>query len=354
MKDEFLATVSHELRTPLTPILGWTHLLARNSDEETFTRGLQTIERNAKAQEQIINDLLDVSRIITGKLRFDIRPIELEPVIESAIEAVRPAADAKSIRLESDLKTEPFQIPGDPDRLQQVVWNLLTNAIKFTPTNGRVEIRLVRHNSHALIIVSDTGQGITEDFLPFVFDRFRQADSSTTRLHGGLGLGLAIVRHLVEMHGGTVGVVSSGEGKGTTFTVNLPIPAPLGSSLPTEVERRPQSPLSKVEASFAGLVKLEGVHVLIIDDQPDTLEMLTLILEQCGAKVIAARSTAEGIRLLKERRPDVIVSDIEMPGEDGYELIKQVRALDPQQGGQTPAVALTAYARTEDRIRALS
>ena len=354
IKDEFLATVSHELRTPLTPILGWTHLLSRNSDEETMTRGLQTIERNAKAQEQIINDLLDVSRIITGKLRFDIRPIELEPVIESAIEAVRPAAEAKSIHLESDLKTEPFQVPADPDRLQQVVWNLLTNAIKFTPTNGRVSIRLERQNSHARIIVSDTGQGITQDFLPFVFDRFRQADSSTTRLHGGLGLGLAIVRHLVEMHGGTVGVESHGAGKGTTFTVSLPIPLQFGSALAQEVERRQRAPLGKVAVSLAGLVKLEGVRVLIVDDQPDTLEMLTLILNQCGANVLAARSTAEGIRLLKEQRPDVLVSDIEMPGEDGYELIKQVRALEAQHGGQTPAVALTAYARTEDRIRALS
>ncbi|MGI8997822.1 MAG: PAS domain S-box protein [Pyrinomonadaceae bacterium] len=350
LKDEFLATVSHELRTPLTAILGWARMLQDNRlDASVIKSALNTIERNAQAQQQLIEDLMDVSRIITGKLRLNVRPVELVVVINSAIEAVRPAAEAKGIRLQPVLDPIASAVSGDPDRLQQIVWNLLSNAIKFTPKGGRVQVRLERINSHVEIVVSDTGQGICDEFLPYVFERFRQADASTTRKHGGLGLGLAIVRQLVEMHGGTVSVASGGEGRGATFTVKLPLMI-VHHEPGDEKRRHPQAEEGiKIECP----PELDGVRVLVVDDEPDARQLLTVVLERCGAKILTAASATEALRLLAEVRPDVLLSDIGMPGEDGYSLIRKVRALPAEQGGRTPAAALTAYASAEDRKRVL-
>jgi PAS domain S-box-containing protein len=352
MKDEFLATVSHELRTPLTAMLGWSHLLrAGTLDEESTAHAIETIERNARSQAQLIEDLLDVSRIITGNLRLDARPVEPASIIEGALEAVRPAAEARGVRLLKTLDTSVSSIFGDPTRLQQVVWNLLSNAIKFTPGGGQVSIRVERTGSHVRIVVTDTGEGISADFLPYVFDRFRQADARTTRRHGGLGLGLAIVRHLVEMHGGTVNAESAGEDQGATFTVRLPLmPVYQRRSTPE------QSDYSMSSSSYLPLEcpeRLDGLKVLAVDDEADTREVLRTAFEQCGARVTTAASASEALVLLEELRPDVLISDIGMPEEDGYELISKVRALPVERGGRTPAVALTAYARAEDRLRAL-
>jgi PAS domain S-box-containing protein len=354
LKDEFLATVSHELRTPLNAILGWaTMLRSKQMDEATMNRALETIERNARAQNQLIEDLLDMSRIITGKLRLKVRPVVLVTVIEAAIDSIRPAAEAKNIRIQSLLDPAADPVSGDPDRLQQVFWNLLSNAVKFTPKGGRVQVRLERINSHVEVTVSDTGQGINPEFLPYVFERLQQADSTTTRAHGGLGLGLAIVRHLVELHGGSVDAASTGEGKGATFTVNLPITI---FRLPTGGER--VHPTVGGPGPLTNAPRLDGVKVLIVDDEADAREMLALLLRQSGAEVMTAASAAEALAVFTqdtaECKPDVLVSDIGMPGEDGYMLIRQVRALAPEQGGKIPALALTAYARTEDRIKALS
>jgi CheY-like chemotaxis protein/two-component sensor histidine kinase len=313
---------------------------------------LETIERNAKSQAQLIEDILDVSRIITGKLRLQVRPVNLVPVIESAIESVRLAAEAKSIRLQSRIDSQAGLLLGDANRLQQVVWNLLSNALKFTPKDGRVEIRLERVNSHAEITVSDTGLGISSDFLPFVFDRFRQHDSTTTRSYGGLGLGLAIVRQLVELHGGTVTVVSPGIGQGTTFTVTLPamiIPQPPSDPEPLNsiVETKP-----RVEASPS----LEGLQILVVDDEADALELLNTILQNNGAEVIAVASVKQALTIIEtatDRSPDVLVSDIGMPDEDGYSLIRKLRQLEAQRGGKLSAIALTAYAGSDDRRQAL-
>jgi PAS domain S-box-containing protein len=352
MKDEFLATVSHELRTPLTAMLGWSHLLRSGKlDERSSMQAVETIERNARSQAQLIEDLLDVSRIITGNLRLDVRAIEPAGVIEGALEAVRPAAEAKGVQLEKHLDTSIHSVFGDPVRLQQVIWNLLSNAIKFTPHGGQVAIRLERAESHVEIIVTDTGEGIHQEFLPYVFDRFRQADAKTTRRHGGLGLGLAIVRHLVEMHGGTVRAESAGENLGATFTVSLPLmPAHQynsGQGLPTHAAGGQSSvPLQCPE-------RLEGLKVLAVDDEADTREVLRTAFEQCGAVVTLAASAVEALKLLLETKPDVLISDIGMPEEDGYELISKVRKLPVESGGKIPAVALTAYARAEDRLRAL-
>lgn len=351
LKDEFLATVSHELRTPLTAILGWATLLrGHRFDEASAKRALETIERNAKAQNQIIDDLLDVSRIITGKLRLDIRPVEPATFIESAVEAVRPAAEAKGVRLQKVLDTGINPISGDAARLQQVVWNLLSNAIKFTPRGGRVQIRLERINSHLEIVVSDTGQGISQEFLPFVFDRFRQADSTTTRKHGGLGLGLAIVRHLVELHGGTVRAESTGEGQGSTFTVILPLMPIYENTYTTE---RVHPAAGDGTLALDCPEKLDGLKILAVDDEADTCNLLKTVLTNCGAEVVTANSVQEALAQLKLSRPDVLISDIGMPDEDGYELIRRVRELPAQEGGSIPAVALTAYARAEDRLRVL-
>lgn len=354
MKDEFLATVSHELRTPLNAILGWAGILRKNPyAANTTAQAVETIERNAKAQTQLIEDLLDVSRIITGRMRLDVQSVEVPVVIQAAVDAIRPAADAKNIHLQVALDPGAGPLSGDPNRIQQVVWNLLSNAVKFTPKGGDVRLRLERANSHVVITVSDTGVGISQEFLPFVFDRFRQADSSYTRVHGGLGLGLAIVRQLVELHGGTVEVESAGEGHGATFTVKLPI------TISKVVSRyRTDTSEPKEPATLSGATqvpaRLDGVRLVIVDDEPDSCELLLAMLQECGAELQAAGSAAEGFEALKRWRPDVLISDIEMPYEDGYTLIAKVRALSSEEGGQTPAIALTAHVRDEDRLRALA
>lgn len=351
-KDEFLATVSHELRTPLNAILGWAHMLRANKlDQTTQARALETIERNAKSQAQLIEDILDVSRIVTGKLKLDVHPVQPVAVIDAAIEAVIPAADAKGIRIEKILDPGAGPISGDSNRLQQIVWNLAANAVKFTGKGGRVEVRLQRAGSNAEIVVSDTGQGISSEFLPFVFDRFRQADATSTRRHGGLGLGLAIVRHLAEMHGGTVVASSPGEGMGATFTVKLPLIVKQFD--PGDPGRSNPHPGANIESE--SLPTLEGVRVMVVDDESDTREMLRIMIGQLGAEVRACGSSEEAMEVLSKWNPDVIVSDIEMPGEDGYELIRKVRLSEAERGGRkVPAVALTAYGRVEDRLRALS
>ena len=351
LKDEFLATVSHELRTPLTSILGWAHILrTRGLGDAEAAKALETIERNARAQAQLIDDLLDVSRIITGKLRIDVQPVDPNFFIEAAVEAVRPAAEAKGVRLQRIMDTGAVTVSGDPVRLQQVVWNLLSNAIKFTPKGGRVQVRLERVNSHIEIGVIDTGAGIAPEFLPYVFDRFRQADQRTSRQHGGLGLGLAIVRHLVELHGGSVRAESPGKGHGSTFTVLLPV-APVYQSVSPEKRVHPAArdtlPVYECPDRF------DGLQVLVVDDEPDTRELLKAGLGQCGANVTAAGSAAEALEAIVAAVPDLLISDIGMPGEDGYELIRRVRELPAESGGKVPAIALTAYARVEDRMQAL-
>ncbi len=352
LKDEFLAVVSHELRSPLNAMLGWVQMLRAGKLNETMTaKALETIERNARAQAQLIEDLLDVSRIITGKIRLNVRTCQLVPIIEAAIDTVHLAADAKEIRLQSILDPLAGPVSGDSERLQQVIWNLLSNAIKFTPKKGRVQIRLERINSHVEITVNDTGIGISSDFLPYVFERFRQEDSSTTRSYSGLGLGLAIVRHLVELHGGTVSVASPGEGQGTTFTVKLPL-MPVARLETTNPER--VHPTVSSGVPFDNLPNLAGVRVLVVDDQADTRDFITTVLRECGAEVKAVESAASVLEAIPQWQPDILVSDIGMPEEDGYSLIRKVRALESQRERQIPAVALTAYARVEDRIQALS
>ena len=353
MKDEFLATLSHELRTPLNAILGWSQLLASGSGgDEDVAEGLRTIERNARAQTQIIEDLLDMSRIISGKVRLDVQRIDLAPVIHGAVETVKPAAEAKGIRLQAVLDPLAGPVSGDPNRLQQVMWNLLNNAIKFTPKGGRVQVVLERVNSHVEINVSDTGEGISPDFLPHVFDRFRQADASTTRRHGGLGLGLAIVKQLVELHGGSIRAASPGVGMGATFSVSLPLsvvhPAP-ADALP---RRHPVAAAPGV-VNPEMCLSLARVRVLVVDDEADARNLVRRLLENCDAIVTTAGSASEGMRVMQAERPDVLVSDIGMPDEDGYAFIRQVRALGPERGGDVPAVALTAYARSEDRMRSV-
>ncbi len=353
-KDEFLATLSHELRTPLNAIIGWASLIDdERLTEEEKARGIETIRRNANLQAQLIEDILDVSRIITGKLRLEVRSIELSSIIEGAVESVLPAAQAKSIRLQRVLDSGTSLVSGDPNRLQQVVWNLLTNAIKFTPKGGRVQIRLERINSHIEIVVNDTGTGISPEVLPYVFERFRQADSSSTRSYGGLGLGLAIVRHIVDMHGGSVEAESAGKDQGATFTVKLPLMATrLVDSPPTAGEERIH-PTASTSPHFICPSELEGLHVLVVDDDEDARRLLRTVLERCNARVTTATTVAEALRSLQALAPDVLVSDLGMPGEDGYALIRQVRQLTPEQGGQIPAAALTAYARVEDRLQVL-
>ncbi|MFL6334963.1 MAG: PAS domain S-box protein [Pyrinomonadaceae bacterium] len=357
IKDEFLATLSHELRTPLTAILGWSRLLRSGQlDEAGRERAVQIIERNAEAQSKLIEDLLDVSRIITGKLRMEVQPVSLAPVVETVVNGLRPAAEAKRLRLDSVLEQTAGPVMGDPARLQQVVTNLLSNAIKFTPAGGRVEVRLEQSEARARIVVRDTGVGISPAALPHVFERFHQADSSNTREQGGLGLGLAIVRHLAESHGGSVYAESPGVGLGSVFTVELPLTA---EPEPPPAPRRPESsseqprPAAAEGELFGDPRALEGVRVLLVEDERDTREFLKTILEGCGAAVTEAGSAAEALTALEGTKPDVLVSDIGMPGENGYELIKRVRALPAERGGRVPAVALTAYAGAKDRRRAL-
>ncbi|HEX8774826.1 MAG TPA: PAS domain S-box protein [Pyrinomonadaceae bacterium] len=351
LKDEFLSTVSHELRTPLTAILGWAHLMRTGQlDGKLSASALETIERNARAQSQLIDDLLDVSRITTGNLRLDVRQVEPASFIESAIEALRPAAEAKGVRIQKVMDSGVVSVAGDPARLQQIFWNLLSNAIKFTPRGGRVQVRLERINSHIEIAVSDTGIGIKPEFLPHVFERFRQADQKTTRQHGGLGLGLSIVHHLVELHGGTVDAESPGEGQGATFVVKLPVVSVYQKNNPAE---RIHPTAMDTFVTYDCPERMDGMRVLVVDDEADTREMLRLGLGQCGAEVITARSAQEALEAIETERPAILVSDIGMPGEDGYELIGKIRALPAGRGGKIPAIALTAYARTEDRLRAL-
>jgi PAS domain S-box-containing protein len=351
LKEEFLATISHELRTPLSAILGWARMLRLGQlSKENAAKALDTIERNARAQAQLIDDLLDVSRIVTGKLRMDVRPSDPNSFIDAAVDAVRPAAEAKGVRVQKVIDTGLISIPGDPVRLQQVIWNLLSNAIKFTPRGGRVQIRSERVNSHLEIVVSDTGQGISPDFLPHVFDRFRQADQKASRQHGGMGLGLAIVRHLVELHGGNVSATSEGEGQGATFTVRLPI-SPIYQVDPSGARVHPAArdllpPNDTTE-------RLDGLRILIVDDEPDTRDLLRQGLEYCGANVRLAGSAAEAVDAIVAEVPDIMISDIGMPGIDGYDLIRQIRELPADAGGKVAAVALTAYTRVEDRLQAL-
>ncbi|HEU5103310.1 MAG TPA: PAS domain S-box protein [Roseiflexaceae bacterium] len=347
LKDEFLATVSHELRTPLTSILGYGQIIqTRKRDEAYVARTIEKIVRSAKAQAQLIDDLLDVARIITGKLRVEPRPIDMSAVIQAAIEALRPAIDAKAIRLELDMDAGANAMIGDPDRLQQVVWNLVSNAVKFTPSGGRVQMRFAIAEHLAQLTIADTGQGISPEFLPYVFDRFRQAESTSTRAYGGLGLGLAIVRHLVEMHGGTVHAESPGPGHGATFTVRLPIVEDESTEMPHDSPGAPDAAPYPPE--------LRGLRVLIVDDQPDIVELVQDMLTPGGVIIRTAAGARDALAMLRDWRPDVLVSDIAMPGEDGYWLIRNVRALAPEAGSGTPAVALTAYVRLEDRMQVLA
>jgi signal transduction histidine kinase/CheY-like chemotaxis protein len=339
-KDEFLALVSHELRTPLSAMLLWLRMLrAKKLDPSAIADAIAKIERSAQAQAKLIEDLLDVSRIITGKLRLHVRPVRLEAVIQAAVDAVAPAAEAKGIALATSFDASVPPLSGDPDRLQQVVWNLLSNAIKFTPQGGRVEVHLERAAPHARLSVVDTGAGIEPSLLPHVFDRFRQGE---TRTSGGLGLGLALVRHLVEAHGGTVGARSEGAGRGATFVVDLPIPA---------VHVGP--PDARLALPAPAAPALDGVRVLVVDDERDARDVMTTVLESHNAEVVAAASAEEALAALADATPDVLVCDIGMPGEDGYALIRKIRGRETEHGGRLPAAALTAYTRFEDRTRAL-
>jgi len=351
LKDEFLATISHELRNPLNAILGWAHMMRVGKlNDANMERAVETIYRNAKSQSQLVADLLDVSRIISGKLRLDVRSVDLISIVNAAIDSIRPAADAKGILLQTMLDAEAGPISGDADRLQQIVWNLLTNAVKFTPKGGHIQVKVERIGSHVEIVVSDSGVGISKEFLPYVFDRFRQADASTTRIHGGLGLGLSIVRQLVDLHGGSVSVYSEGEGKGATFTITLPFVGVVSNENEAESVHATQS---ERILSFEGLPSLQGLKVLVVDDEADTRELIGEVLKECGSEVIITRSVEEALVALEQHKPDILISDLGMPDEDGYSLIEKIRALPSDRGGDIPAAALTAYARAEDRMRVL-
>ena len=344
IKDEFLATLSHELRTPLTSLLGWASLLrGPDIDDVLLAKGLQTIERNARIQTQLIDDLLDVSRIISGKLNLEVQSVDISSAVEAAITVVRPASEAKGIRLTYTRDPVIGSISGDSSRLQQIVWNLLSNAVKFTPERGWIEVQLRQRDEHVQLTVKDSGQGITAEFLPRVFDRFRQADSSTTRDYGGLGLGLAIARHLVELHGGTIRAESAGEDCGSTFCVTFPL----------LLERVDAAQLNSGEYNVDNAKKLNGLRVLVVDDEPDARQIISTLIRRTGAEVFACESANEALEALETWHPDVLMSDIAMPGEDGYSLINRVRSLPAERGGEVPAAAFTAYAREEDRQRAL-
>ena len=347
MKDEFLMTVSHELRTPLTAIYGWARMLVSGEiREDQKRRAIETIERNAQAQTQLVNDLLDVSRAMSGKVRLDVGSVDLSHVVLAVIDSMQPAADAKGIRLQSVLDPHAGPIAGDRERMQQVVWNLLSNAIKFTPRGGRVEVSLERRQSDVELIVSDTGSGIDAHFLPHVFDRFRQADAGTTRQHGGLGLGLAIVRHLVELHGGSVTVESPGLGAGATFRVRIPLTMALH-----EPEIAVQPSAAAEEDRRAG--RLEDLRVLVVDDEPQARELFSAIVENAGAEVRVAGSAGDAVAVLRSWTPEVILSDIEMAQEDGYVLMERILGLARAEGQRPIAIAVTAHSRPEDRVRAL-
>jgi signal transduction histidine kinase len=350
-KDEFLATLSHELRTPLNAVYGWARVLrAEALNPATGARALEAVERNAAALAQLIDDLLDVSRIVTGKMRLDVRTVDPGEVVRAALDTVRLAAEAKGVRLHSVLDPRAGPIKGDPERLQQIVWNLLVNAVKFTPRGGRVHVHLQRINSHAEIVVNDSGKGITPEVLPHIFERFRQAESGSARAHSGLGIGLALVRHLVELHGGSVHAHSEGEGKGATFVVKLPLLAM--EALPIDGEQ--VHPSARTGRSAGRGPDLGGVRVLVVDDDVDSLDLMTAVLGQRGAIVTACPNASAAFEEFDRACPDVLLSDIEMPGEDGYSLIRRIRARPPTLGGKVPAAAITAYGRMEDRVRALS
>ncbi|HEX9930123.1 MAG TPA: ATP-binding protein [Pyrinomonadaceae bacterium] len=353
MKDEFLATVSHELRTPLNAILGWTQMLKNGIvGYEQLPKAIETIERNSRSQAQLVEDLLDVTRIVSGKLRLNVKPVELSSIVETAIDTVRPAAEARGVEIEKRFDEHPALVSGDAERLQQIVWNLLSNAIKFSPKGGRVTVRLERAVDAAQITVSDTGKGIEPEFLPYVFERFRQADGTTTRKQGGLGLGLAIVKHLVELHGGEISAESEGVGKGAVFAVRLPLRA-LTEAVPDE--NGAASVLNLNLASGGDLsIDLHGLRIVVVDDERDARELLRSLLTTYGAEVTICSSSGEAFEAVRREKPDLLVSDIGMPDEDGYSLIAKIRRLPETEGGKTPAIALTAFARIEDRIHALS
>jgi len=350
LKDEFLATLSHELRTPLSAILGWTQVLLKGhaTSEADRRRAIEVIDRNARAQVQLIGDLLDLSRIMSGKLRLDLQQVSIHDVVQAALDSAAPAADTKEIRLVSLLDPARAVVNGDAGRLQQVVWNLLTNAIKFTPRGGRVQVLLQRVNSHVELSVSDTGIGIPASFLPQVFDRFSQRDGSSTRAHGGLGLGLAICKQLVELHGGAIRAASLGEGQGATFSVTLPV-----SIMQVEFERERAHPTAESgEMDAVAMPQLDGIHVFVIDDEPDARELLQRVLVERGANVTVFDSADSALAAIATSRPTVIVSDVGMPGTDGYQMMRTLRAREPRES-RIPALALTAFARAEDRKRAL-
>ena len=351
LKDEFLATLSHELRTPLTSILGWASMI-RNGEVEgsSAARAIETIERNARSQARLIDDLLDVSRIITGNLRLDLHPLNLAPIVDAALDALRPTADVKGIRLQTRFFPEECLIKGDPNRLRQVIWNLLSNAIKFTQRGGSVTIELNCVELTARLTVSDTGEGISAEFLPYVFDRFRQAEGSISRKQGGLGLGLAVVRHLVELHGGTISAESEGLGKGSSFTVDLPLAQERRDPARAEERRR------EIERRRrrSGAIRLDGLHVLLVEDDDDSRKLLGTMLKRYGARVTSTKSAKEALSVFDDELPDVLISDIGMPDQDGYEFIRKLRSAPPDKGGLTPAIALTGYASRKDRERALT
>ena len=344
LKDEFLATLSHELRTPLSAILGWSKALLLKRDDASVERGLQAIARNATAQARLIDDLLDMNRIVSGKVRLEVQPVDLVNVVEAAIEVVRPSLEAKGVHLRQRLGPLNATISGDAARLQQVAWNLLANAVKFTPRDGTIDVRVQRVDSHVELVVRDTGIGIEAGFLPQMFDRFRQADASTTRSHGGLGLGLSIARQLVELHGGSIRAASDGPNQGATFVVSLPLDA----------VRRPSAQAAAGGSAPAVAIDLHGVNIVVVDDEPDARVLLDEMLRGCGATVHAAASASEALSLVEALQPDLVLSDIGMPERDGYQLIEDVRKLAPDRGGKTPAIALTAFARSEDRARAMA
>jgi PAS domain S-box-containing protein len=347
-KDEFLATVSHELRTPLNAMVGWARMLrAGKLDENKVNHAIEIIDRNAKAQAKLIEDILDVSRIVAGKVRLDPLPVELRQIIEAAVDSIRPAADSKQVQLKLDLDSAMGMVSGDPARLQQVVWNLLSNAIKFTPNDGQVEIQLKEIGANVQISVSDTGEGIMAEFLPHIFDRFRQADSSTTRKHSGLGLGLAIVRHLVELHHGTVDAYSAGERQGARFTVTLPI---MRVHMKEPIEHYGLGDSERKQSKVA----LNGLRILYVEDDVDSRQALAAVLMQYDAEVRTVATVHEALGLLTNWRPDLLISDIGLPDEDGYDLIRKVRARQPEDGGTIPAIALTGYAGVSEHELALS
>ncbi|MBA3539517.1 MAG: hybrid sensor histidine kinase/response regulator [Deltaproteobacteria bacterium] len=350
MKDEFLATLSHELRTPLNAVLGWSEILLSRAKADSDTRrGLETIARNARSQAQLIEDLLDMNRIVSGTIRLDVQRIDLAAIIEAALDSVQPSADAKSIVIRRTLDPKAGPVHGDPNRLQQVVWNLLTNAVKFTPKGGKIHVLVQRVNSHIEISVHDSGMGISEEFLPHLFERFRQADSSTTRRYGGLGLGLSIVKQLVELHGGSVTAQSDGVDHGATFIVTLPLRAVRGD----DVQEREHPTTGRHPILRAPEVSLVGLTILVVDDELDARELVKSVLTDAGAEVFTASAADDALALVKAHRPDVIISDIGMPDRDGYQFMRDVRGLTALEGGKIPAIALTAFARSEDRTRAM-